>query len=741
MVVRGRRAWHAGWTVVVALMSIWLTAGVARASQPLGALTQLPGLAGCFTYNGNSEDGAGTCSPARGIAQGESATVSPDGANVYVGSYPNSGASLGPGFAVFSRNSSTGGLTQLVGTAGCLTPNGSSSAGPGTCTKARGLIEDPGDGHDIAFTSGGRWAYLVAQNNPPHGTILIFQRDPSSGALTQLAGTAGCISSDGSSQDGAGTCQSDHTLNGPSGISISSDDRFLYVVDYFGPTRIHVFVRNASTGALSEVQCISEAPAPVGCSTGRVLGNSQFLALSPDGMHAYGGEFQHGLSIFDRDPASGLLTQKAGSAGCITDDGKDDTGASTCTVGRVVGGSYPILIAPNGATLYDPANADRGFSVFHINADGTLTQLSGTAGCVTINGMDNTGASTCATGRAVDTPYGGVISPDGSTLYVSQRVSAVGGVAVFSLNPTSGVATQLPGLQGCITADGSSNGTPGQCTDGTALARGYGMAVSPDGSSVYQATESSTNAGLAVYARETAPVCQATSTTTASGEPVTVSLRCSDADGDPLTRSIVSGPVHGALSAVNNATGTVTYTPGARFSGTDSFTFVATDGINAGVPTNATITVGPAPTLPTPALSKLSVSPSRFSLLGRKVGERCVKPTRKNRAHKRCRLPIKLRVSYTLNVAASVTFALKLQAAGRDIRGHCVKPTKTNRKHKTCTRFLPVRGKITLAGAAGADHFTFNGKIGGQSLGPGTYQLIATPTGGKSMNVTFKIVR
>lgn len=51
-----------------------------------------------------------------------------------------------------------------------------------------------------------------------------------------------------------------------------------------------------------------------------------------------------------------------------------------------------------------------------------------------------------------------------------------------------------------------------------------------------------------------------------------------------------------------------------------------------------------------------------------------------------------------------------------------------------------MRGKITLIGKAGANEFTFNGKIGGHQLGPGAYELIATPTGGKPRTVTFKLL-
>jgi hypothetical protein len=144
-------------------------------------------------------------------------------------------------------------------------------------------------------------------------------------------------------------------------------------------------------------------------------------------------------------------------------------------------------------------------------------------------------------------------------------------------------------------------------------------------------------------------------------------------------------------------------------------------------------------TLPA-SLSNLRVSPSKFSLAGRKVKGHCVKPTKKNKNHRRCRRPITLRVSYTLNVAGTVTFTLKRQAPGRKVKGRCVTPTRKNRKHRKCTRLVSVRGKIVKSGKAGANQFSFNGKIGGHTLGPGTYELIATPTRGNSRKVTFKIV-
>ncbi len=73
-----------------------------------------------------------------------------------------------------------------------------------------------------------------------------------------------------------------------------------------------------------------------------------------------------------------------------------------------------------------------------------------------------------------------------------------------------------------------------------------------------------------------APVAQNQAVTTAEDTAKEITLVASDADGNPLTYSIVAQPTHGSLSAV--AGNKVTYTPAANYSGPDSFTFKANDG-------------------------------------------------------------------------------------------------------------------------------------------------------------------
>ena len=63
--------------------------------------------------------------------------------------------------------------------------------------------------------------------------------------------------------------------------------------------------------------------------------------------------------------------------------------------------------------------------------------------------------------------------------------------------------------------------------------------------------------------------------------PVTITLTGSDVDGDALTFAIATSPANGSLGAImpiNDTSAEVTYTPGADFDDTDSFTFTVNDG-------------------------------------------------------------------------------------------------------------------------------------------------------------------
>jgi hypothetical protein len=121
--------------------------------------------------------------------------------------------------------------------------------------------------------------------------------------------------------------------------------------------------------------------------------------------------------------------------------------------------------------------------------------------------------------------------------------------------------------------------------------------------------------------------------------------------------------------------------------------------------TSGAITVPPAPPPPpTPALSALDITPRMFTLARRRFGGRCQPSGRSNRGKRSC----------TGRVAMTVRFALS-------------------------------GGATVVNGGAGADAFTFTGKIDGRALVPGTYLLLATPTtdgvAGQHRQMTFETSR
>jgi hypothetical protein len=252
------------------------------------------------------------------------------------------------------------------------------------------------------------------------------------------------------------------------------------------------------------------------------------------------------------------------------------------------------------------------------------------------------------------------------------------------------------------------------------------MSVSPDGGYVYQATDASSNAGLAIYRVETAPVCQPASVKTAFGTPVSVSLTCQDADGDAVTRSIVSAPAPGTLGAINNAAGTVTYTPAAGFSGTDRFTFAGSDGVNGSAPVTATIAVAAAP----PSLTNLTVTPSAFfaAPFGPSVA----------------RVRYGTTVSYSGSRAATTTLTVLQAQPGVKRGGKCVAPPRRPTKHKLarCTRTV-VLGSFTHGDVAGLNRFRFTGRVSHHALKPGRYTLRATASvgglNGQPVQASFRI--
>ncbi len=138
-------------------------------------------------------------------------------------------------------------------------------------------------------------------------------------------------------------------------------------------------------------------------------------------------------------------------------------------------GPNSVAVSADGRNVYATAVGSESVAVFRRNpANGALTQLGGGAGCLI-------GASTglpCGPARGLIGPDVVAVSPNGANVYVG----AFFGNAIITLNrdPSTGALVQPGGTTGCISSTGGDG-----CAAGLAMGSIEGLAVSPDGTSVY----------------------------------------------------------------------------------------------------------------------------------------------------------------------------------------------------------------------------------------------------------------
>jgi hypothetical protein len=123
---------------------------------------------------------------------------------------------------------------------GCIADDGSATS----CTDGHGLIGAAA----LAISPDGKNAYVAAGGS---GALAVLKRD-SGGAITQPAGTLGCVSDTGSSSCADGTA-----LAGAQGVTLSPDGRNVYVASGAPPDAsdsLTIFDREADLRALQVVR-------------------------------------------------------------------------------------------------------------------------------------------------------------------------------------------------------------------------------------------------------------------------------------------------------------------------------------------------------------------------------------------------------------------------------------------------------------------------------------------------------
>jgi DNA-binding beta-propeller fold protein YncE len=353
-----------------------------------GALRQPPGTGGCIAAKG-----ADGCATAVGLSGPNSLAISPDGRNVYATSRASNTVT------VFSRNRSSGALSQLPAGAGCISglpvPN---------CANGRALA-----GPDVVVVSpDGRNVYVGSFFG---NAVAVFDRSQPTGALTQPSGTAGCIA------EATSGCAPGLALGAPEGMAISGDGVSVYVATALS-SAVVVLARNPSTGTLAQPAggsgCIVESPL-TGCTTGVQLSGANAATLSPgDGDVYVTSLFSNSVTSFTRSTSSGALTQKAGTSGCLV-----WLRAVGCSFGQALSAPEGLAVSPDGANVYAAAFATGAIAVLdRSRKSGTVAQKPGRAGCVAPRSVPG-----CTRGRALRGVSSIAISADGRFLYSTSFAS------------------------------------------------------------------------------------------------------------------------------------------------------------------------------------------------------------------------------------------------------------------------------------------------------------------------------
>ncbi|HET8552527.1 MAG TPA: FG-GAP-like repeat-containing protein [Gammaproteobacteria bacterium] len=239
-------------------------------------------------------------------------------------------------------------------------------------------------------------------------------------------------------------------------------------------------------------------------------------------------------------------------------------------------------VMSDGTPRYD---APRGIAIGDVNGDGKPDLIVGTSGAAAYL-FEGKGDGTFGAGAAITTDLSSSGNPEAVAL---DDVNGDGMLDVIAGNNKESTVAVVLGY-----GDGTFN-TPLVYASGTSNA---GVAVvdvdgddQPDIVALNRAANDVVSSTVSVYLHNHAPAVKSLNLKTTQDTAVTGTLEVADPELNRYTLAIAAKPVHGTVSGLHADSGAFTYTPAVGYSGTDSFTVTASDGLNTSAATAVNVTI------------------------------------------------------------------------------------------------------------------------------------------------------
>ncbi|MBB4105838.1 beta strand repeat-containing protein [Allorhizobium borbori] len=308
---------------------------------------------------------------------------------------------------------------------------------------------------------------------------------------------------------------------------------------------------NTSTGAIS--------------GTPTTAGNASFSITATDTYDAIG-VAAYSISTAVQAPTAGNVSATVAANSVANTIALNLSGGAAASAAIATSPAHGTATASGTSITYTPTSGYSGTDSFTY----TATNASGTSSPATVT-------ITVSAPTLTFSPAAGALTSGTVAAAYSQTLAASGGTAPYTYAVTSG---SLPAGLSLNTSTGAISGTP--TTAGNA-------------SFSITATDSYDAIGVAAYSISTAvqaPTAGNVSATVAANSVAnTIAINLSG--GAATAVALATSPAHGTATASGTS---ITYTPTSGYSGTDSFTYTATNASGTSSPATVTITVS-APTL------------------------------------------------------------------------------------------------------------------------------------------------